>query len=646
MLKRCVAVVLTAGLMSLGDAPVGAFVAGPKPLLGGMCLSLFRTTAVLNEGNSTLTTFDPASGFDAPPANVLSGPHTGLRAPRSFAYGANDRIVVGVPSRSAILRFDPAGGAQANGDVAPSAFINGAQSPLGFSVTETSQGMNSQLYLGNYLAGTAASVPFLSTGPGQFTTLASGIARPDATLVDRLGNVWVASYGSNTVSRFAPGSLTPNLTIANGISGPFALARGYWDLAAAPNVPIESLFVTNYLSNSVGIYDITSGAPVTQISGFQAHLDHPTGIAYDQNLDMIAVANYNTDSIVEFFAPPTLGTNVPVGYLGGPHTRLNHPVALWFGNSPSSIPAVQTDVVGTPHRDVEYPAAGTRLFAMERARDGNIYGIDPTHNSVVTISAAGRVTSATVPTPNAGLSDLTADPDGPVWFVEHAAAKIGKFTPPNTFAEYPIPSHDLPQSIAFNGLGQLLVTLPVPHKIAIFSAPGGGYAGSVGIAGGSPRWIVSLDSGVVVDYIDNQQRNWLEPIYVGIPGGTLGLSPGLPTVVPGMHGVGRMIVGPNCTVWFPETGPAIGTYSPNPPVSIREYATATRPGAVSLGDDGGIWFSEPAATSVVRANVLTGRIVSYPLPAGSRPQTLAGGGDGALWIWESGTQNVARFAYH
>ena len=645
MLRRLVAVVLAVGLVSLGNAPVRAFVAGPKPLFGGMCLSLFRTTAVLNEGNSTVTTFEPASGFDATPVNVLSGPHTGLHAPRSFAYGANDHIVVDVPLTSAILRFDPAGGVQATGDVAPGATINGAQSPLGFSATETSQGLNSQLYLANYLAGTAQSVPLLSTGQGQFTTLAGDIVRPVATLVDRLGNLWVASYGSNTVSRFAPGSLTPNLTIANGISGPFALARGYWDTAAAPNVPIESLFVTNFLSNSVGIYDINTGIPVTQISGFQTHLDHPTGIAYDQNLDMIAVANYDTDSIVEFFAPPNIGPNIPVDYLGGPHTRLNHPVALWFGDSPSNLPDVQSEVVGTPHQNVEYPAAGITLSAMERARDGNIYGIDVAHNAIVTISPSGAVTSAPVPATNAGLSDLTADPDGPVWFVEHTAGMIGKFTPPNTFAEYPIPNHDLPQSIAFDGLGQLLVTLPVPHKIAIFSS-GGVYVGSVGIAGGSPRWIVSLDSGAVVDYIDNQGRNWLEPIVVGIPGGTLGLSPGNPTAVPGRHGVGRMIIGPNCTVWFPETGAAIGTYSPNSPVTLAEYAVATRPGAVTMGDDGGIWFSEPATAGVARANVLTGRISSYSLPAGSQPQVLAGGGDGALWIWESGTQNVARFVYH
>ena len=109
MLRRLVAVALAAGVISLGDAPVGAFVAGPKPLFGGMWLSLFRMTAVLNEGNSTVTTFEPASGFDATPVNVLSGPH----------------------------------------------------------VTETAQGLNSQLYLGNYLAGTVQNVPLLSSGQGR-----------------------------------------------------------------------------------------------------------------------------------------------------------------------------------------------------------------------------------------------------------------------------------------------------------------------------------------------------------------------------------------------------------------------------------------------------------------------------------------------
>jgi hypothetical protein len=195
-------------------------------------------------------------------------------------------------------------------------------------------------------------------------------------------------------------------------------------------------------------------------------------------------------------------------------------------------------------------------------------------------------------------------------------------------------------------LGKLFVTLPVPHKIAIFSPGNGGYVGSIGVTGGSPHWIVSLDSGVVVDYIDNHHRTWLEPITSGYAPYPFGMAPGFPTVVPGGHGVGRMIIGPNCTVWFPESGAVIGMYSPNPPASFKEYTTASRPGAVSLGDDGGIWFSEPALTSVARANVNTGSIASYRLPPGSQPQTLAGGGDGALWIWESGTHSVTRFAYH
>ena len=46
---------------------------------------------------------------------------------------------------------------------------------------------------------------------------------PEALAFDTSGNLYVANYGNNTVSKFAPGSTTPTATLT-GLSGPDALA--------------------------------------------------------------------------------------------------------------------------------------------------------------------------------------------------------------------------------------------------------------------------------------------------------------------------------------------------------------------------------------------------------------------------------------
>src|SRR5207253_9805911 len=54
------------------------------------------------------------------------------------------------------------------------------------------------------------------------TTTLTGLSYPNALVFDGSGNLYVANYGGTTVSKFAPGALTPTATLT-GLNAPYNL---------------------------------------------------------------------------------------------------------------------------------------------------------------------------------------------------------------------------------------------------------------------------------------------------------------------------------------------------------------------------------------------------------------------------------------
>ncbi len=63
-------------------------------------------------------------------------------------------------------------------------------------------------------------------------------------------------------------------------------------------------------------------------------------------------------------------------------------------------------------------------------------------NKIGRITPSGVVTEFSVPTPNSSPNDITAGPDGNLWFGESASAgnKVARITPDGTITEYPLPN--------------------------------------------------------------------------------------------------------------------------------------------------------------------------------------------------------------
>jgi streptogramin lyase len=106
--------------------------------------------------------------------------------------------------------------------------------------------------------------------------------------------------------------------------------------------------------------------------------------------------------------------------------------------------------------------------------------------------------------------------------------------------------------------------------------------------------------------------------------------------------------GPDGNLWFivplfnEFPGNAIGKMTLDG--HVTEYAIPTyksNPHGIIAGPDGNIWFTENAANKIGRITP-DGAITEFALPTGSSPEQITAGPDGNLWFTESGRSVLSR----
>lgn len=202
----------------------------------------------------------------------------------NYTYSANP--LADVCGSKLLFEFTPAGRY-----VAGSPYSGGGLDGAGFGITLDPHG---NVWVGNFgfsstgcqtppahagvsefsSAGAPLSPAQTDTSPGGFT--AGGVSWPQGTVSDRLGDIWVANCGNNTVTRYAQGDPDAALSIGGlGIEKPFDIAfngRG-------------QAFVTGDGNSMVAIID-PDGQPAPGSPVSQAGLDKPLGIAADSQGNM------------------------------------------------------------------------------------------------------------------------------------------------------------------------------------------------------------------------------------------------------------------------------------------------------------------------------------------------------------------------
>ncbi len=230
------------------------------------------------------------------------------------------------------------------------------------------------------------------------------------------------------------------------------------------------------------------------------------------------------------------------------------------------------------------------------------------HGAVLVHAAFGDITEYTPPTSRGTFKsmpvDITAGPDGNLWFTERNGAAIGRITPSGTITEFPLPTEGA-----------------IPDGITV----------------GPDNWIWFTES-----QSSSGRLGRLNPLAPD-PGSTV---EELPVLNPTNAGPTFLVTGPDGNLWFTERRASrIGRYNPVTR-QLAEFQLAGNPRliGITVGPDLNIWFTEQFHNKIGRIT-LDGIITEFPVPtADSDPSYIVAGPDGNVWFTEYGCRSDAGSA--
>jgi streptogramin lyase len=251
------------------------------------------------------------------------------------------------------------------------------------------------------------------------------------------GNLWFTESGASKIAEINPTThaVSEFPTPTNSSLGP---------IVAGPD---GNLWFVETGASQIGMIDPTTHA----IAEFPTPTPNslPEGIAADpygnlwfteHNSSNIAEINPTTHAISEF--PTPTANSGPEGITAGPDGN------LWFTETTTG-PGGNSGQIGeinpTTHAFTETPApAGSLLFSITTGPDGNLWFADgnPSGGSIGEINPSTHAVSEfAVPTPHSLPQGITAGPDGNLWFTEAWANKVGEINPStHAVSEFAVPT--------------------------------------------------------------------------------------------------------------------------------------------------------------------------------------------------------------
>jgi virginiamycin B lyase len=274
----------------------------------------------------------------------------------------------------------------------------------------------------------------------------------------------------------------------------------------------------------------------------------------------------------------------------------------------------------------------TALPMLALACGGSAADGDPGAAAETTIFFPGSMVEHALPSSDCAPGDITAGPDGALWFTETAGNRIGRITTAGVINEFPIPTPGSgPVGIATGSDGNLWFTESDANQIGRITPGGVITEFPIPTAASRPIDITAGRDGL---YFVEQRGGHLG--YISLSGEIVERLQGMP-VSPQ-----AVAVGPDGTVWITEGVNRIGRLTPG---FITEFPVLALGGdlpAIVVVPEGDIWFTERVASRVGRMSP-AGMISEYftPTPE-SGPCGIARGPDGNLWFAEQRAGRLGR----
>jgi streptogramin lyase len=232
------------------------------------------------------------------------------------------------------------------------------------------------------------------------------------------------------------------------------------------------------------------------------------------------------------------------------------------------------------------------------------------------------------PTMAAGLADITAGPDGNLWFTESSADQIGRIPPSGSpIEEFAVPTAGAaPAAITKGPDGNLWFTEENANQVGRISTDGStiqefpisAAAGSITSGPDTNVWFTEPSTNTIGRMTVDGSTLKEFPLPAGAPEPT------------------SITLGPDGNLWFTQDGggvspDAVGRITPDGG-TITEFNIATpvsSPNSITLGSDGNLWFVEAGANQIGR---ITPAGVISEFAALASPTAIAAAGDGNLWF--------------
>jgi streptogramin lyase len=278
--------------------------------------------------------------------------------------------------------------------------------------------------------------------------------------------------------------------------------------------------------------------------------------------------------------------------------------------------------------------------------DGNVYFTDPGLRGIGRITPSGQVTmlSASVNIPGA----ITAGPDGNLWFVGNfLGGEIGRLTPDGQVTEFSLPNQFAqPSAITAGPDGNVWFTANI--------YPTGEVVGRITPTGQISEFSIPIPPGVSGN---------ADGITAGPDGNLWFLHDGIlaritPTGQITDHvadAVGEAITaGPDGNLWTAgtlfntQTGAVLGGYVDriSPSGSVTTFSLGgpnSAPASIRPGPDGNLYFTEPGANQIGQITP-SGQITVFAVPtAGSQPTAITAGPNGNIWFTEATTRQIGEY---
>ena len=240
---------------------------------------------------------------------------------------------------------------------------------------------------------------------------------------------------------------------------------------------------------------------------------------------------------------------------------------------------------------------GALWFTDDAPAAPRIGRIDPVSDAVTMFalpSGPGQPFSGAQPL------EITAGPDGALWFTTFRGGSIGRIDTLGAVKAYPVPGGGATRAITVGPDGAIWFTQSSPDAVGRLDPSAGKFTMHL------------LRSGS------------------------------------GNLGPAGIATGSDGAIWFAESQASVlGRIDPTSG-ALTTIATPT-PHSMPLGmtaaSDGGVWFTEAAAGNVGRVDVTSRQVVEHPLSSAlDGPTRIAAGPGGALWVAETGVDRIAQLS--